>query len=425
MRLINLILALPLLLLGISVSSSIASLISDHPYWMLAVGLGSTLLLPVILASWLRGLTARRRPDAPAPAGEDAARAPGPRRRWPSTFGTVCLINLVLVAGCVALAPGITRAALDRRGAWWARRAAVLLGYDEGHPVAEQTDRVVRELASWIPRAEEGDGPTPPGADLGAGSRADGGGVEPPDAAGAAAAADGLTAAGGEIRVPFQKKGSGIVVPVTLLGPRGAVPVKMLFDTGATLTTVDNATLTRLGLQLDPEAPSVLSHTANGQVRRVLAVIDGAHLMGARVDGGLAVSVCDPCAQGEVVGLLGLNFSKHFKVTVDHDGGEVLLAPKERPVLRTSDIHYFVKLEDASGLWHGDRLTVDLQLRNLAPRALRQVKVAAEIKSGEQLATVAGVVAAVPARGRVPLTIKGSSPIKGTRFTLRVVEASW
>lgn len=424
MKAINLILALPLLLLGFTVSSGLAAQIGDNLWWMLLSGILCSLLIPALLASWIRAMLGRHQGSEESGSGR-----PDTRPRSPTTSGSIWLLNLLLVAGCVAFAPSPTRLALQQHGAWWAKRAAVLLGQDAAHPVAATTDKVVRDLAALIPlSAAEKTTAAITGAkaqDGGAAKAGDGGvsGSNTPADSSQDGAAATLPQEG--VRVHFEKKGRGIVVPVTLYGPRGAVPVKMLFDTGATLTTLDHVTLLKLGVQVDSDAPEVLSHTANGRVRRRLTVIDGVYLQGARVGGGMAVTLCDPCATGKVVGLLGLNFTQHFRATVDHAGGEIVLSPKESPVGKLQDIQHFVKLKQAAGVWRGAHLTVDLTLRNLASRSLHQVKVMAEVKGKDRAGTISTTVAEVPARGRVPVTIAGKPGVVGSRFSLKVVQADW
>lgn len=429
MILINALLALPLVLLGFTLISSLAARVSENHWWMLSAGLLCSLVLPGVLASWLRalrrGFRARR---ARRPAPGEVARPPAPVYS-PSTVGTVVMLNLAVLAGAVTLAPALTREALFARGTWWVQESARLAGTPREHPLVVRAEAMIFGLADLVPGEAEAQKPrrarrptAPPPA-----SPQDGGPEHPPGEPPLEPGPEPVTLPGdGEVRVSFQRRGStGIVVPVTLYGPAGAVPVRMLFDTGATLSTVDRATLARLGLRTSPLDPIIESHTANGAVKRPITVVEGVEMQGAKVGGGLTFTLCDPCATGKVVGLLGLNFSRHFRVTVDHDAGEIVLQPKPVHVGHLFDIRHFVSLDEAKGLWRGPLLSIKVLVRNRSPRPLQRVVVEAEVKSGEKSGRIRGTLAQVPARGEARLTLEGRPGVKGSTFLLRLAGARW
>ncbi len=421
------ILFVPALLLGFTVTSSLATRVSDNLWWMLSVGLFCSLVLPVVLASWLRSLrrgqAAHEVKERPLPkpgswhsGDEEAERAPEPPRS-PTTLGTIVVMNLALLTVACLAAPAMTRQTVLDHGNWWAKEAAKLAGKDPAHAMVQRTDAALRWMVHHLPREAPAVklSPTSP----------DGKVAAAPDVGVDISFEDGGPAVPGQVRVSFKKKGSAIIVPVTLQGVDGEATVKMLFDTGATITTIDTATLRRLGLAVGPGDPVVESHTAAGPVRRHLTVIDGANLGGAVVDNGVAVAVCDPCAQGKVVGLLGLNYSRHFLVTVDHEGGELVLKRKPRPVGKLHDIRHFVELKHAKGMWRGPMLRVSVVVQNRSARGLRKVKVAAEVQSGGETGQISKIVETVPARGQVSLTITGFPKVKGSKFLVKVIGAEW
>jgi hypothetical protein len=227
------------------------------------------------------------------------------------------------------------------------------------------------------------------------------------------------------VRVAFEERGSAIVVPVLLRGYAGELRVRMLFDTGATITSIDNITLQRLGQRTSREDPEVVSHTANGKVRRKLAVIEDVTIGGLRVGGGVAVTICDPCASGDVVGLLGLNVARHFTVTVDHEGGELLLVPKASPVGHLHDIRHFVKLIKPRGMWTGRHLRIQFVLDNRAPRALTKVRVMAQVRIDGRVGRLYGNLLHVSARSQAMMTIEGDPGVPGRQFDLKLVRANW
>jgi predicted aspartyl protease len=126
------------------------------------------------------------------------------------------------------------------------------------------------------------------------------------------------TTAAGEVAIEISDGGSAIVVPVRI---NGQGPFDLILDTGATLTCVDQALAARLELQPKPELLGRgVGISAQGTVGMV--GID-------RIDVGTAsASAVTACvldlqmlrgAGLEVHGLLGLNFLRAYKMTLDFD----------------------------------------------------------------------------------------------------------
>ena len=408
-------LAVPLALAGFIVASSMAATISENTWWLLGAGVGVSFLAPAIISSWLRAMRRPRRAANTTETKDDER--PRAMPIFPSTSLTVLLLNAGMLAGLATLAPVQTRSQLNTHGAWWVRELGTQLERQDGDPLIARGEEAVAWLASLIPGegGETVDTPLNPSGAL------DGGAEQGPDARPPRSDGQASLAPGEDVQVTFKKMGSSVVVPVRLMGPSSEVTVKMIFDTGATLTTINRATLNRLGMVRDPSAPTVQSHTANGTVKRQLTIIEGAGLGGAMVPRGLTVGLCDACAKDDVVGLLGLNFSRNFLVTMDHDGGRIVLRPKLPPPDHTFDAQHFVKLDNARGIWRGKTLTVDLVVRNLAPRALRWVKVSATVGSS----TLTGLLDGVPARGSKPLHMSGKLPSRGKSFKLKLESTRW
>jgi hypothetical protein len=400
-----------LLLLSFVVVSSLVAELTESTVARLAVGLTSCLLLPLLLAAWSRG------------------RARARDRRGLSSRAALGLASLLLVGGAALIAPRQTRAALERHGAWWVAALSRSVGADPRNALVRTAQDYFGWLGGLLPRSGAGPGPSPRlTREAGPVVRTDGGAPLPreagrpdsrrPDARRGEAGA----AVGGEVRIAIQRQSGAVIVPVRLQHGAQEVSAKMVFDTGASLTTLSEATLRRLGLVVSPDDATVETHTANGKVRRSLSVIDTLWLGGAQLTGGLTVAVCDPCAQGEVIGLLGLNVSGQFRVTLDQDA--LVLQPKaERN--RLSDILPWVELKEASGTWRGPLLTVDLTVENRAPRALRNVRVAAVVKDGAREGTISADLAVLSARGRAPLRVQGLPPMRGSKFLLRLERAEW
>jgi predicted aspartyl protease len=386
-----------------------------------AAGLVICFVLPIVIASWIRALRARRQASGAAGGGPAT---PARTAQKPSSLMTIAVSNALLLAVCALAAPKATQRALHQHGAWWVARIARAVGGDEQNAVVRVGHGAVRWLADLLP----GPAPTPsPGTASGTASgtapRLDSAVARLPDARRADQAPP--PDPGGEVRVVYEKRGNAIIVPVTVQGAGGSTAVKMIFDTGASLTTINEATLRAVGQWVATDDPTVETHTANGVVQRRITAIEGVGLGAARVGGGVTVSVCEPCASGDVVGLLGLNVQRHFRVTLDHDAGKLVLAPKSPPVGHLQDIMPFVEMRDASGEWRGPLLQVSLALVNRASRGLRNVRVAAVIKGEGKEGRIWGEAKVVPAKDRTPLKLEGLSPVKGKTFQLVLERAEW
>ena len=104
--------------------------------------------------------------------------------------------------------------------------------------------------------------------------------------------------------LPTEGSKGTLKVPVTVEGPKGQFEVSMLFDTGATLTTLNRATLKRIGGKVPRDAPQMTMQTAAGPQTTTIVSVDRLWVGGLEVK-GVTVSVCEPCATGGTVGLLG------------------------------------------------------------------------------------------------------------------------
>ena len=122
--------------------------------------------------------------------------------------------------------------------------------------------------------------------------------------------------------LPLQRAGAGFVVSATL---NRIHPVRLLIDTGATLTMMRPETLRRAGVATDIAGRSVRFDTASGSLSAPVVRIDTLSL------DNLAVSDLDigvitlPNLTG-VDGLLGMNYLRHFRFTVSQRDGTLSLS---------------------------------------------------------------------------------------------------
>lgn len=178
-----------------------------------------------------------------------------------------------------------------------------------------------------------------------------------------------------EVVLPYEGSGNSLSVPVELVGPQGrSLEVSMLFDTGASFTSVDQRTLGRLGITVPEDAPEVTVRTAAGERQTRLVMLDRVWIGGFEVE-GVTVGVCDACAHEEDVGLLGLNVSGRFLVTVDQQRQELILKPRQDTQDRVADIKYWVEVRAQATKWPDGRLEVEVELDNNAPRVVRGAEV--------------------------------------------------
>ena len=265
---VNFLLALPVAILGFTVASSLAAALGENAFWLLGAGLTASVIFPSLVASWLRALRKGNRIERSDGGGVSRPVLPS---KSPTTSGTILVLNLCIILGSALLAPALTRTRLTQGGAWWVREAARLIAPVEADEITAKGEKVVGWFASMLPGGPAASSPnklTLPGEVTGNGGVNTAPDLGPPRADGHEALMEGE-----ELLISFQREGSAVVVPVWFSGPSGTAKVKMIFDTGATLTTLNRATLRSLGLVEDPSAPTVISHTANGTVRRRLTVV--------------------------------------------------------------------------------------------------------------------------------------------------------
>lgn len=264
-------------------------------------------------------------------------------------------------------------------------------------------------IDAWLP-ALDGRAPAPP--------------VVPavPPAAAAPVAPPPSTAdpASDAVVLPYEGSGATLSVPIALEGRAGQdVEVSMIFDTGATLTTLNRATLRRLGVEVPADAPQISFQTANGERTSALVMLERLWLGGLPVD-GVTVGLCEPCANDGDVGLLGLNVSRRFLVTVDQARQELILQPRGGPADAGGDVRYWVELTSRATRWPDGRMEVEVIVENRAPRDIAWVDV--EIACGESFSSRVGSVRRGQTRSdRVSLPL--GTACEG--YTVAVGGAAW
>ena len=104
----------------------------------------------------------------------------------------------------------------------------------------------------------------------------------------------------------------------------GKVPTKMVFDTGASLTTISMKLAGRIGLKPKTGDPTVRLTTADGTVVEAKRLVIPSVRVGKFTIQNVECAVM-PAEKGDVDPLLGQTFFKHFKVEYSAEAGRLSL----------------------------------------------------------------------------------------------------
>lgn len=128
--------------------------------------------------------------------------------------------------------------------------------------------------------------------------------------------------------VPIEVVGNIILVQATV---NGALWAMLILDPGARTTLVSPLLMTRLGQPIPADARRREVSVAGGQKVDVPFVTIGVvQVGGARVE-GLEVGVYDAFPEApEIDGLLGADFLRRFRITLDKAARRMTLAPLSR-----------------------------------------------------------------------------------------------
>ena len=188
------------------------------------------------------------------------------------------------------------------------------------------------------------------------------------------AGATNSTSFGGQITLEFDERGSSMLVPAEV----GGKSVYFLFDTGASFTTLTPSFARSIGASPPDNAPSTVSRTANGSRRFRFGIVPEITLAG-RPHRNITYGACKACGgvtyRGkQIVGLLGLNVLRRYRIDYDHSAGEVRLEPGPDFSDRTFDVAPWLDVQRHTPreLDIGD-LETAFRVQNRAPRAVEIV----------------------------------------------------
>jgi hypothetical protein len=331
------------------------------------------------------------------------------RNRPTAMVAALLVWSLVVLFGIPLYFPG-ERAEAIARGASWIGNGTV----------AEPSERSIR-FGRAIDKIFGGGGEPPATAGLEDEPAEEPAAAEPAVPPAVPAAAPAIGAADAEATaIEYHGEAHALRIPVQFEGPAGEVAVPwMVFDTGATFTTLDTKTLARLGISPPPDAPEVTLHAATGDHAVRLVLVDQATVGGRRVD-GVTVAVCDSCASGEASGLLGLNVSGQFRVTLDPDARQLLVRPLATAADRKLDLDAW--LTPAATLpAGGERGEALVSVVNRARRHVDEVVLGIECPDRHHEVRLS----AIPANGtgEKRVTFPGGADCGGA--TIRILRGSW
>jgi hypothetical protein len=206
----------------------------------------------------------------------------------------------------------------------------------------------------------------------------------------------------GDVVISYEGEGETLRVRAFFDGPRYGEELSMIFDTGATFTTLNRRALEMLEVPVPADAPVAVLRTANGEVEAPLVLVDAVWLGDAVVE-WVTVAVCDSCASDDVFGLLGLNVTGQFKVSLDHDHEQIQLGALAGPENRRLDVGQWLRLQSRLLRWQDGRLEVEVTGDSLARVAIAEVATEIECPGGRFEVALDGVPAGEAASRKVAL----------------------
>lgn len=192
----------------------------------------------------------------------------------------------------------------------------------------------------------------------------------------------------------------------------------MLLDTGATFTTLSSRHLEQLGLRPASDSPTITLQTAGGEREANLLLLDRLWLGDLPMD-GIAIATCEACASEGIAGLLGLNVTGGFNLSIDADHQEVVFT-RRGDYSRHLDIKPFVDI-GATIQQLGDRVRARPWLQNRSPRDLRDATIS--LRCGEEAWKVPLGPIAAGERGTTERRLPAHTPCD--RYQVGLHAADW
>jgi hypothetical protein len=220
--------------------------------------------------------------------------------------------------------------------------------------------------------------------------------------------------------IGYEGAGNSMRIPVHVDGSDFGEEFGMIFDTGATLTTLNLPSLELLDIPMPPDGPTVVLHTAAGTMEAHLALVDAIWLEDEVVE-WVTVAVCESCSESGAAGLLGLNVSSHFRVSMDHDTRQIEFNARRGRRNRRLDVQPWLQLSATVSQWQDGRVEVEVNAANRARRGIDSTVV--EVKCGEDRFTVR--LDPILPHGETTTTASLPWGSDCTTFVIRPLSARW
>jgi len=222
------------------------------------------------------------------------------------------------------------------------------------------------------------------------------------------------------LAIPYEGDATSLRIPVAVDGPEYGEELTMIFDTGATLTTLNRHTLDLLEIPVPSDAPRIQLNTAAGEIEAELVLVEGVWL-GNEVVEWVTIAVCEPCARDGVAGLLGLNVSGQFRVSIDHDAQVIELRPRTGRTNRKIDVGPWLGLRSQLTQWSDGRIEVDIEASNRARQEIRSAVLEIECADERFAVRLYGIPAETSIHESASLA-RGSDC---SRYHIRTFAADW
>ena len=221
------------------------------------------------------------------------------------------------------------------------------------------------------------------------------------------------------IALPYEGSGRRLSIPVAVGHGSIEFEFDMMLDTGATYTTLPSLTLAMMGIRTNEHTPTVTLHTANGVREAQMVVIDKLWL-GDMVVQGVTVAICDTCEGEDTIGLLGLNVSNAYNLTIDGDNRELLLTPRKQHD-QLLDITPFTEISATFMRYPNEEVRVTATLTN---HAMRDIATAAiQVGCEEQQFIIP--VTDIPAQETQEVTQTLSEHVACEPYIFKLTAAEW
>lgn len=226
-------------------------------------------------------------------------------------------------------------------------------------------------------------------------------------------------------RVEVSLKG-GVSIVRGRAGKGQGKPVTLALDPRAVRTVLSPEAAARLDLPILKDTPLEEVELHDGVGRYPVLLTDVLSL-GATMVNDLAVVVCGPCVHEGLSGLVGINFLKHFEVSIDEESGILHFQKQKDRVNRMLDVEPFVHFAEMQGKWDSGVVKIQGGVGNRGDRRIRRMVIQALLigEGNKVLGRLSKEIKNLRPGDPEPVFLQG--PVDGSvaHFKLKVSEAYW